>query len=252
MKCACVCTGPKKEVAFSFDSGWDPKDSNYPSYYYQSRYHFERDKYEADQIYVDELPEKAIRLIEWEQTQWKVYGTMVFVFQRLAPCIVIDGNIGIKLGSFDYVDHFESLFLLKMEDTFHVLYDQKTGKFGEGIIPDWMGYNKCKINEKTGQIVEDKWSTVIYDNFTIYQRGSSFQIQHTKPNGFVVRTERPRILEDWNPFYGDIWHMRGSYIHIGNHKYDINSSLKRSIMLLRDLPNELKKMLFDYLVLLIY
>ncbi len=252
MKCACVSTGPKKEVAFSFGAWWDPTDICCPKEYYQSREPFDNGEGEADQIYVDELPEKVIPLINWEDNQWKVYGTMVFVFQRLRQCKVFDGNRGIILGEFDYVDHFESLFLLKMEDTFHVLYDQKTGKFGEGLIRDWMGYNKCKINERTGNIVEDKWSTVIYENFRIHRQGNSFSILHTKPDGTVLRHEKPRILDDWHPSYGNIFHIRGSYIHIGNHKYDINSSLKRSIMLLRLLPDELKRMLFEYLVLLIY
>lgn len=248
MKCACVSTGPKKEVAFSFGAWWDPTDICCPKEYYQSREPFDNGEGEADQIYVDELPEKVIPLINWNDNQWKVYGTMVFVFQRRRPCKVFDGSRGINLGEFDYVDHFESLFLLRINATFYIPYDQKTGEFGEVVHSD---VTPC-INERTGEIEVDRWSAVIYENFRIHRQHNSFTISHMKPGGILLHHEKPRILDDWHPSYGKIFHIRGSYIHIGNHKYDINSSLKRSIMLLRLLPDELKRMLFEYLVLLIY
>lgn len=227
----CVHPGPEQERVFALGS----TRSAEPFRVFDGHRHVD-----ATLDLVEKLPDALKRSIHWCTATWKVHGKLVFVDVSDDCCNIYDMETSkFIITSYVYEDHFGEIYVLRRGDSF-----KKLDRAKWEIHPIEFTRH-CRVNEFTSEVIcQDEFNKMhpryswSVENGVVYFAGV-FIYDKVARETYVRRLTmnvRARGLHMWK-----------SYMYVDGCLFDINSDLKRCLMLFRCLPQEIKNRIYSFL-----
>lgn len=200
------------------------------------------DTHAATEISVPKLSLAMKKRVAWCYCTWNVYGVLVFVNRGYEMDSAYEADTGRHLiDDVRYADHFGEVYVLQGKNDNWYEYNSRTRM----LLHITLREQHWSVNEFDLKIVSSRQRRSIHKRYNWFihdQQGVVFYLIDS-----LTQEVRTRRLLD---FYTDLArpaHVKGTRIYVENHEFDINSDLKRCLMLFRCLPQEVKNRIYSFL-----